>query len=152
MSPFTVETSAEQGGYRADSTLAGTRVRTDLKDLASSLTVVTAQFLRDTGATNNQTLLVYAPNTEIGGIYGNYGGVGGTFVNGASEPDLVRPNSNNRIRGLDSADNTRDYFLTDIPWDSFNVDRVDLQRGPNSILFGIGSPAGIINTSVNMAT
>ena len=29
--------------------------------------------------------------------------------------------------------------------------RVDLQRGPNSILFGIGSPAGIINTSVNDA-
>ncbi|HUL52536.1 MAG TPA: TonB-dependent receptor plug domain-containing protein [Opitutaceae bacterium] len=152
LSPFVVEATEGQAEYRADSTLAGTRVRTELKDLASSLTVVTAQFLRDTGATNSQTLLVYTPNTEVAGVYGNYGGVGGTFVNGASEPDLVKPNTNNRIRGLDSADNTRDYFLTDIPWDSFNVDRVDLQRGPNSILFGIGSPAGIINSSVNMAT
>jgi outer membrane receptor for ferric coprogen and ferric-rhodotorulic acid len=152
MSPFIVDASQDKSAYQATSTLAGTRVRTDLKDLASSLSVVTAQFLRDTGATNNQTLLVYTPNTEVGGIYGNYGGVGGTFTNGAGEPSLLRPSTNNRVRGLDSADNTRDYFLTDIPWDSFNVDRVDMQRGPNSILFGIGSPAGIINTSVNMAT
>ena len=57
-----------------------------------------------------------------------------------------------RVRGLDSADNTRDYFLTDIPWDSFDVGRVDLQRGPNSILFGTGSPAGIINVSTNGAS
>jgi outer membrane receptor protein involved in Fe transport len=41
--------------------------------------------------------------------------------------------------------------MSDIPWDSFDVGRVDLQRGPNSILFGIGSPAGIINASVNTA-
>jgi outer membrane receptor protein involved in Fe transport len=31
------------------------------------------------------------------------------------------------------------------------VGRVDLQRGPNSILFGTGSPAGIINVSTNGA-
>jgi hypothetical protein len=151
MSPFVVDTSQDQGRYQATSTLAGTRVRTDLKDVASSISVVTAQFLRDTGATNNQTLLVYTPNTEVGGIYGNYGAVGNTYTNSAGEPDIVHPNTNTRVRGLDSADNTRDYFQTNIPWDSFNVDRVDLQRGPNSILFGIGSPAGIINTSVNMA-
>jgi outer membrane receptor protein involved in Fe transport len=64
---------------------------------------------------------------------------------------LVSPNTNTRVRGLTSADNTRDYFLTDIPWDGFNVGRVDLQRGPNSILFGVGSPGGIINTSTNDA-
>ena len=57
-----------------------------------------------------------------------------------------------RVRGLDSADNTRNYFISDIPWDGFNVGRVDLQRGPNSILFGTGSPAGIINTSLNDAS
>ncbi len=50
------------------------------------------------------------------------------------------------------ADNTRDFYLSDIPWDSYNVGRVDLQRGPNSILFGIGSPAGIVNSSLNPAS
>ncbi|MFA5058609.1 MAG: TonB-dependent receptor plug domain-containing protein [Opitutaceae bacterium] len=151
LSPFIVDTSQDKGSYQADSTLAGTRVRTDLKDIASSLTVVTAQFMQDIGATNNQTLLQYTPNTEVGGVYGNYAGVGNTFINGASE-SLTRPDQNTRVRGLDSADNTRDYFRTDLPWDSYVVDRVDLQRGPNSILFGIGSPAGIINASVNLAS
>jgi outer membrane receptor protein involved in Fe transport len=151
LSPFFVDASQDQGSYRATSSLAGTRVRTELVDIASSISVVTKEFLRDTGATNNQSLLVYTTNTEVGGLYGNYGGVGNTYIAGASEPSLVRPNTNTRVRGLDSADNTRDYFLTNIPWDSYNVDRVDLQRGPNSILFGIGSPAGIINASVNAA-
>src|SRR5262249_36937743 len=43
------------------------------------------------------------------------------------------------------------FFVTDIPWDSYNVDRIDIQRGPNSILFGLGSPAGIVNASVHNA-
>jgi len=150
LSPFVVE-ATEDEGYLASATLAGSRVRTDLRDIASSISVVTAQFLRDTKATNNQTLLQYTTNTEVGGVYGNFAGVGSTFIEGAGENNLARPNTNTRVRGLDSADNTRDFFLTDLPWDSYNVGRVDLQRGPNSILYGVGSPAGIINASVNSA-
>jgi hypothetical protein len=148
LSPFVVEASEDTGKYSATSTLAGTRVRTDLRDVASSISVVTQQFLQDTGAHNAQDLLVYTPNTEVGGLRGNYSGQGGNVT--YSEP-LTNPNSTTRVRGLDSADNTRDYFLSDIPFDTFNVGRVDLQRGPNSILFGVGSPAGIINASVNTA-
>ena len=150
LSPFVVDASEDAGNYRATSTLAGTRVRTDLKDVASAISVVTKQFLQDTGSKNNQDLLVYTTNTEVGGVLGNFSGVaGGNQFH--EEGNLLRPQNNTRVRGLDSADNTRDYFLTDIPWDGFNVGRVDLQRGPNSILFGVGSPAGIINTSVNTA-
>ena len=71
------------------------------------------------------------------------------FIN---DGEWIEPVPNTRIRGLAEADNLRDFFLTDIPWDSYNVDRVDLQRGPNSILFGIGSPAGIINSGLNTAS
>ncbi|WP_221031170.1 TonB-dependent receptor plug domain-containing protein [Actomonas aquatica] len=153
LSPFVVDAQEDAGSYRATSTLAGSRIRTDLKDVASSISVITAEFLKDTGATDNQTLLQYTTNTEVGGVYGNYAGVGGTFIDGANEgSNFIRPNNNTRVRGLDSADNTRDLFQSDIPWDAFNVGRVDLQRGPNSILFGFGSPAGIINTSINGAT
>lgn len=145
LSPFTVETDEDEG-YRATATLAGTRIRTDLRDLASSISVVTSQFLEDTGARNSEDLLVYTTNTEVGGIFGNFAGTGNT--QGLSEgANLSAPSSNTRVRGLDAADNTRNYFLSDIPWDSYIVDRVDLQRGPNSILFGVGSPAGIVNTS-----
>ena len=153
LDPFIVSAEEDAGSYRATSTLAGTRVRTDLKDVASSISVVTAEFLRDTGATNNQTLLQYTTNTEVGGLYGNYAGVGSTYIEGASEgANFANPNTNTRVRGLNAADNTRDYFLTDIPWDSYIVGRVDMQRGPNSILFGIGSPSGVINSNVNIAT
>ena len=48
-------------------------------------------------------------------------------------------------------DNTRNYFKTEIPWDSFDISRVDIFRGPNSFLFGVGSPSGIANYSTNEA-
>jgi len=150
LSPFEVSTTGEQSTYYATDTLAGSRIRTDLKDIASSISVVTSAFLNDTGARNVQDLLVYTTNTEVGGVYGNYGGVGNTYINGIEE-SFLKPSTNTRVRGLDSADNTRDFFISSAPWDSYNVSRVDLQRGPNSILFGIGSPAGIINSSLNTA-
>ncbi|MCF3649161.1 TonB-dependent receptor plug domain-containing protein [Synoicihabitans lomoniglobus] len=151
LSPFIIESANESDGYRANSTLAGTRVRTDLQDVASSISVITKEFLQDIGATDTQSLLQYTTNTEVGGLRGNFSGAGGGLQYN-EDSNLLRPHQNTRVRGLDSADNTRDYFLTEIPWDSYNVDRVDMQRGPNSILFGVGSPAGIINTSVNTAT
>lgn len=149
LSPFEV-TGEDSNGYAASSTLAGTRLRTDLRDIASSVSVVTSEFLKDTGATGNEDLLVYTTNTEVGGVYGNFSGMGGapTFNENSN---LLRPSQNTRVRGLDAADNTRDYFLSEIPWDGYNVDRVELQRGPNSILFGVGSPAGIVNTTLKSA-
>jgi outer membrane receptor protein involved in Fe transport len=146
LSPFIVDASEDKGSYRANSTLGGTRVRTDLKDVASAISVVTAQFLQDTGAKNQEDLLIYTPSTEVSGLRGNFSGVAGTAI--ATENTV---DSTTRVRGLDTADNTRNYFLTNIPWDAFDVGRVDLQRGPNSILFGTGSPAGIINVSTNDA-
>ena len=146
LSPFIVDAAEDKGSYKANSTLAGTRVRTDLKDVASAISVVTAQFLQDTGAKNQEDLLVYTPSTEVTGLHGNFSGIAGN-----ANPSENTVSSTTRVRGLDSADNTRDYFLTDIPWDSFDVGRVDLQRGPNSILFGTGSPAGIVNVSTNGA-
>jgi len=146
LSPFVVEASEDEGKYRASATLAGSRLRTDLKDIAAPLSVATAQFLQDTASNNNLDLLTYTTNTEVGGLLGNWGGFGN--AQGISDRGtLLSPNQNTRVRGLDQADNTRNFFLTDIPWDSYNIERVEIQRGPNSILFGVGSPAGIINAN-----
>ncbi|PTY08471.1 TonB-dependent receptor [Opitutaceae bacterium EW11] len=148
LSPF--EVRAENDGYSAATTLAGNRLNTELRDLGNSVSVVTTQFLRDVGATNNETLLQYTTNTEVGNVYGNFAGTGdGALLDESAK--FTNPNQNTRVRGLTAADNTRDYFMTDIPWDGYNVDGVDLQRGPNSILFGQGSPAGIINTRTKQA-
>src|ERR1700679_591201 len=45
LSPFVVDAAEEKGSYKANSTLGSTRVRTDLEDPPSALSVVTAQFL-----------------------------------------------------------------------------------------------------------
>jgi len=151
LSPFVVDTT-ENVGYLATSTLAGTRLNTELKDVGSAISVVTKEFLQDTGATDNESLLVYTLGTEVAGIDGNFTNVptSGSFSY-QSGNNFLSPHTNTRVRGLAAADNTRNYFVSEIPWDGFNVDRVDLQRGPNSILFGLGSPAGIINTNLIMA-
>ncbi|MFZ5497071.1 MAG: TonB-dependent receptor plug domain-containing protein [Verrucomicrobiota bacterium] len=143
LSPFEV-TAGDSGGYAAATTLAGNRLNTELRDIGSAVTVVTEAMLRDIGAINNETLLQYTPSTEVGGMQGTLANAGsGTQLDETSK--FTNPNQNTRVRGLTAADNTRDFFLTDIPWDGYNVDRVDFQRGPNAILFGLGSPAGIIN-------
>ncbi len=146
LSPFTVEGST-QDGYRATHTLAGTRLKTELKDVGAAISVVTEQFMDDIGANDNETLLSYTLNTEVGGGRGTYGGFGsGAYLDESST--FSNPNSNTRVRGLTSADNTRNYFITDIPWDGYIVDRVDMVRGPNAVLFGLGSPAGVINAGI----
>ena len=149
LTPFEV-TSSKDTGYQATDTLAGTRIRTDLRDVGSAISVVTKEFLKDIGATDSSTLLQYTPNAEVAGTRGTYSGLGnGTSVDESG--NLRAPNGAQRVRGLASADTARDFFVTDIPWDSFNVDRIDIQRGPNSILFGLGSPAGMINATTHSA-
>ena len=147
LSPFEV-TAESDTGYVATDTLAGTRIRSDLKDIGSAISVVTKDLMNDIGATDATTLLQYTTNTEVGGTRGVFSGMNGTADEGNA---LRNPTSSQRTRGLDAADNTRDYFVSDIPWDSYNTDRIDILRGPNSFLFGLGSPAGIQNASMQTA-
>ena len=89
LSPFEVTASATES-YNAATTLAGNRLNTDLRDVGSSVTVYTSQFFKDLGATNNNSLLQYTISSEVGGIYGNFSGVGGSSTyNEAS--NLLRP-------------------------------------------------------------
>ncbi len=149
LSPFEV-TASNEDSYSTANTLAGNRLNTELKDLGTSLSVYNQTFLKDIGATDNASLLQYTLSTEVGGIYGNFSGSGGGTAPNANA--ALNPQSNNRVRGLVAADNTRDLFLSNIPWDGYNIDAVDLQRGPNAILFGQGSPGGVINTRSKQAT
>jgi catecholate siderophore receptor len=153
LSPFVVDAS-EDSGYRAGNTLAGTRLKTSLNDVAASVSVITREFLNDASATDLASLLVYTTSTEASGLGGNF-----TGANTSEDANLARtersdarPQFNTRMRGLSSADLTRDYFVTDIPLDSYNVDRVDINRGPNAALFGLGSPGGVINSGLKHAT
>lgn len=151
LSPFTVDASSDSG-YRATSTLAGTRIKTDLKDLAASISVYTSEFMKDVGAVDATELLTYTLNSETGGTQGNFSGASDVDDSRFIQTDSrVSPQGNQRIRGLGKASLTRGYFLTDIGFDTYNTERVTVNRGPNSLLFGIGDPGGVINNGLKQA-
>jgi hypothetical protein len=148
LSPFVVEEETNQG-YYSSQTLAGGRLRQDIKDIGSSIQVVTKEFMEDLGVTGVEELFQYTTSTEVGGILGNFTGAGdsggGDVSTGGARRD---PESTTRVRGLSAPDRARNYFKTDIPFDSYNTDRVDINRGANSFLFGLGSPSGLMNTGM----
>ena len=63
LSPFVVSTSKDSG-YFAANTLAGSRMDTNLADLASSISVVTKQEMDDTASTDINDIFRYEVNTE----------------------------------------------------------------------------------------
>ena len=159
LSPFEVDASRDIG-YYAENTLAGSRLQTKVSDLAASITVVTRQQLSDTAAIDINDVFLYESNTEGTGNYTDFnidtrGAVqdrSAGFQGGA--PSLPSaPSTANRMRGIGSADKMRDYYPGNarLPFDVYNTDSVEINRGPNSILFGLGSPAGIINQSAARA-
>src|SRR5690606_17253919 len=91
LSPFEVE-STQDTGYAATSSLAGSRLNTQLRDVPSAIQVVTEEFMRDTGSTNLQDLLVFTTGTEVSGIGGNYYG-GNADDNGYRNRMLANPQS-----------------------------------------------------------
>ncbi|MCF3649395.1 TonB-dependent siderophore receptor [Synoicihabitans lomoniglobus] len=136
LSEFVV-TSDDDVGYAATSSLAGSRLKTDLKDIAAPISVFTKEFLDDIGATSVNAALEYALNTVT-----EYDVTG----NG-----IVSNNYQTRMRGITGAGRSRNYMSTNLNIDFYNTERLDFSRGPNSVLFGIGSPAGIINSSTKFA-
>ncbi len=148
LSPFQVD-STRDTGYATASTLSGTRIRTNLEDVATTIQVVNKQFLEDTGSTSAKDLLVYTTSTEVTGPGGNFSDARSS---GGPQPLVnfesgLTANPGSRVRGLLAAANTRDFFGTGVPFDSYNLDRIEINRGANATLFGIGSPAGIINST-----
>ncbi|MBD5781619.1 TonB-dependent receptor plug domain-containing protein [Pelagicoccus sp. NFK12] len=152
LSPFTVD-AGDEAGYRATSTLAGSRLNMRLKDVGSAISVMTKELMNDVGATDAGTLLSYGLNTEVAsGDQGNFSNSIRSNGSYSSQETRRNPQSGQRIRGLAEATLTRDYFLTDIPFDGYNTESVTISRGPNSLLFGIGSPGGVINNAIKSAS
>ncbi len=151
---FTVA-EEEAEGYRAANTLAGSRLKTPLRDVGQSISVLTEEFFDDTGATDAETALSYVMSMEVSGEQGNFSAaaINGGGANSTDTADNLRsPQNSQRVRGLARAELTRSYFLTDIPFDTYNTGRVTVSRGPNSLLFGIGSPGGVIENTLNIAS
>jgi outer membrane receptor for ferric coprogen and ferric-rhodotorulic acid len=140
LSPFVINADAETG-YAPNETLSGTRLRTQTRDVASALTIVTSEFLHDVGATSFNDVLDFLPSTSS---YANNDG--DQFNNGS------RTGTPFIVRGYRSDSLSTDFFSSLTPVDSYNTSRFTFSRGPNSILFGVGNPGGVLDVATNRPT
>lgn len=153
LSPFVVDTTADRG-YQASSTLAGSRIKTDLKDVAASVTVLTREFMDDLAANDVNAAMAFVGGAENPATthFEQVGTLGA--VNGYVGTDFGDNNNNVaslRVRGLGGATNTLDFMPVLGSTDRYNVERVEFLRGANSVLFGLSSPAGLLNSSSKVA-
>ena len=127
-------------------TLAGTRVNTPVKDVGAQISIFTKDFIKDVGATNLEELMGYAVGTQRD--LTEESATAGVFNSNTLKTSVA----SFRVRGITGVGRARNYFV----WpgaeiDFATTDRVDFSRGPNSILFGLGSPAGIFNLATKQA-
>ncbi len=139
LSPFIVNME-DDNGYAPTETLSGTRLRTQTKNVASAMSIVTADLMHDLGAMNFYDVVDFLPST---------------FSYGSNEGDAtangLRTGSPFYVRGYRSDSLTTNFFTAFFPIDSYNTSRLTFTRGPNSILFGIGNPGGAVDISSNRA-
>ncbi len=142
LSPF--EITADDRGYLASNALSGTRLNTSLEDIASSTTVVTKQQLLDTAVTDINDLFLYEASTE--GL-GNFTAVTINRDGGVNDDAADDPATANRIRGMNAANIAIGNFVSNrkIAFDTYNIDSIEISRGANSNLFGLGTGSGVVN-------
>jgi outer membrane receptor protein involved in Fe transport len=148
LSPFTVSAENDRG-YLAATSVSGTRLNSKIEDLASSITVVTKQQLLDTAAVDLNDVFLYEANTEGTMQFTSFDVDRGYFIDNTG----TNPQSANRVRGLGAANIARGNFASTgtIPIDTYNVDSVEISRGPNSNIFGLGEAAGTVNINTARA-
>lgn len=142
LSPFEV-TARDDKGYAASSTLAGTRLNSRLEDIAGSVSVVTKQQLIDTAALDINDIFLFEVGTEGTGQFTDLSNDGrGDYDNVAGNPTGA-----NRMRGLSSANIAVGGFTASgsIPIDTYNIEAVEIARGPNSNLAGLSDAGGTVN-------
>ena len=136
LTPFVISSTTETG-WVATETLAGSRLRTSLKDIPNQIETLTKEFMDDLALTNLDQALMYTANVENQNDY----------MAGATSNSYVNPSQGGRIRGINTGTLSRNFFDVHNPTDNFNLERATVASGPNAILFGLGSPAGILDAT-----
>jgi iron complex outermembrane receptor protein len=127
LSEFVVSTSADRG-YRAGNSVSATRVDTAIKDLPFAITAFTDQFIADIGARELNDIVVYAPGVTTG------------------SKEFTQGNTRLSIRGFDGdVTQQRNGFVGNRYVDAGNIQRVEVVKGPSSLLYGQITPGGTVN-------
>lgn len=167
MSPFQIDASQDVG-YRSTNSTSGTSLNTPIKDLPMSIEVINEEFISDIGATNFREALQYssgvfteqytqAPADSAQSNGRGVNQVGSADISASSRSGLGgRFDNGTIIRGFNVSFQNREGFryggiianygvvLGGI-LDTSNVSRMEVVRGPNSLLYGIGVLSGIVN-------
>lgn len=115
-------------GYVASRSSTATKTNTPILDIPQSVTVITKEQAKDQGSRDLSKALTYVPG----------------IVMGQGEGHRDAPT----IRGVST---TADFFLDgirdDVQYyrDLYNIDRVEVLKGPNAMIFGRGGGGGVIN-------
>lgn len=120
--------TGQQVKYGVRSTSTATKTDTDVKDIPQALTTVTSQQIADQQLNSVGALLLYVPGASYGGGEGN------------RDQLVLRGNSSTADFFVDGARDDVQYFR-----DFYNVDRVEVLKGPNAMIFGRGGGGGVIN-------
>jgi outer membrane receptor protein involved in Fe transport len=141
---FTVNTERDRG-YIAVDALAGGRTNTPIKLTPASMSSLTRTFLNDLGIQDVREALRWSVNVVPSDPLAGKGFAGQAFhawsynFRGAGAGQQGGPGP------------TRNYFSFFENPDSYNIDRVEFTRGPNSILFGLGTVGGTLSTYTKVA-
>lgn len=143
LSPF--EVVADSRGYYQGNTMSGTRINSKLEDLGASISIVTKQQMTDFGLLDFNDIANYEAGTEGTGNFTDY-----SFNRNGQQISNVsfNPGQSNRLRGVGAANTTIGNFETSgrVPIDPLNIESVEISRGPNAAIFGIGTASGNVNT------
>lgn len=128
LSPFQVN-SDQDDGYYSNSSVSGTRTRTELVNLPLSMTVFNDQLLKDVGANNLIDIVGYASGVSIGSGQATGEGDDTSFT----------------LRGMVGFVPMRNGFRRLRVAGAPNIDRVEILKGPSSMLYGQLNPGGSVN-------
>jgi iron complex outermembrane recepter protein len=126
----------QPSGYRVPNATTGTRTDTPIRDIPQSIQVIPQEVLRDQG--------LNATSDPLGNAVQNVSGVNNLGLYQGYETNL-------RIRGFRVSTFDGNYFRDGIRYFTFgtletaDLERVEVLKGPASILFGEAEPGGIIN-------
>ncbi len=122
--------TGEQDGYRVTNTTTGTKTDTPLRDIPQSIQVVPQEVLRDQQVTRIEDAVRNVPGVNQSF---NFGPLAAFTIRGftATQTNLLRDGLLDPVAGEST--------------ELSSIDRVEVLKGPASVLFGLGSPGGSIN-------
>jgi iron complex outermembrane receptor protein len=146
LNPFEVTTDGDRG-YYASNTISGSRINVELQDVPMPIEVITSEFIEDTGSVDLRESLRYSAGVILesqndGGA--DLSGVPGGVHNGAGATANIT-DTTIKLRGFVTESSLRAGFRRQHASDSINIDRIEVVRGPNALLYGIGNFGGIVN-------